>query len=81
MELNKMRQETEDKKKEQKRLEIMERMKKNELRKINEQKQMKVNNHYVQQFKSEGGLPPQVPKSPPRQPEPDYVSNLNQKRR
>jgi len=32
----------------------MERMKKNELRKIQEQKMVKVNNQYVQQFKSEG---------------------------
>lgn len=42
----------------------MERMKKNELRKINEQKQMKANNHYVQQFKADGAQ--HVPKTPPK---------------
>lgn len=52
MELNKIRQEAEEKLKEKKRLDILDRMKKNEMRKINEQKLIKANNQYIQQFRS-----------------------------
>lgn len=54
----------------------MERMKKNEIRKMNEIKQVKANNQYVHQFKAEPQTSPQVPKSPPRQP--TNPSNLHQ---
>jgi len=50
----------------------MERMKKNENRKINEQKMLRANNQYIQQFKSEAQVEvtphevarPKMPKSP-----------------
>jgi hypothetical protein len=65
-ELNQMRHEAEERKREQKRLEIMERMKKNEVRKQNEQRLVRANNQYVHQFKQEPHAEPALPKSPPK---------------
>lgn len=45
---------------------------------MNEMKQAKANNQYINQFKAEPHLSPQVPKSPPRQ---DYPSSVNQIKR
>ena len=43
-------------------MEIMERMKKNEVRKMKEQKLMKVNNQYIQQFKAPEAAVPSLNK-------------------
>ena len=52
MELNRIRQEAEEKLKEKKRLQIVDRMKKKQLQKMNQIKQLRANEQYIQQFKS-----------------------------
>ena len=66
-ELNKIRQEAEERKKEQKRQEIVDRMKKNEMRKMNEQKKVRANNKYVTQLRTDTEVESRakIPLSPP----------------
>lgn len=66
MELNNIRQEAEERKKEQKRQEIMDRMKKNEMRKMNQQKLVRANNKYVNQLRTDTEVDSRanIPKSP-----------------
>jgi len=62
IELNRIKQDADERNKEKKRMEIMERMKKNEVRKMKEQKLMKVNNQYIQQFKAPEAAVPSLNK-------------------